>query len=57
MEVMPDDVNAVIENGVWYMGNIAQALSNCIPGAMALFPSSDSLAGPMVVMPKWLSPV
>ena len=49
---MPDPASVVIENGVWYMGKMAQALSMGRPGAMGLLPATDSAAGPMVVMPK-----
>ncbi len=54
---MPDDDSAVIENGVWYIGNIAQALVICRPGAIGLVPAIDSAAGPIVVMPNCASPV
>ena len=37
-DVMPDEASAVIENGVWYIGNIAQALVICRPGAIGLVP-------------------
>ena len=57
MESMPDDDSVVMENGVWYIGKIAQALSMDRPGAIGLLPDADSAAGPMVVMPKAASPV
>ncbi len=44
-------------NGVWYIGKIAQALSIARPGAIGFVPSSNSRAGPMVVMPNAASPV
>jgi hypothetical protein len=57
IEVMPEEDSAVTENGVWYIGNIAQAPVICRPGAIGLVPCSDSAAGPMVVMPNCASPV
>ena len=55
--VMPDDAKVVIENGVWYIGNIAQAFVICRPGAIGLLPEIDSAAGPIVVIPNGRSPV
>ena len=54
---MPDEVSVVTLKGVWYIGNIAQALVISRPGAIGLVPAIDSAAGPIVVMPNCASPV
>jgi len=57
MDVIPEELSAVIEKGVWYIGNIAQALSIARPGAIGFVPLMDSAAGPIVVIPNAASPV
>ena len=57
IESIPEEASVVIENGVWYIGKIAQALSIARPGAIGLLPAADSAAGPIVVMPKADCPV